>query len=421
MFDELHDPDPPAITGRHLAEVAERAAGLRRRRNTIVGGVAAVVLLAAGAVGVAATNRAGSTQIDVADAPLPTVAVESADEGGAPTTTVLDPASLPPAVPVNPDPEDLPPAVPLNTDPDASPSEGEPSGTTNESGDASDGTDADDGDAPPEGDDAFTTDDEPILDAATAAALRADEPILAITSSGAAVWFPSVDADSDPITVADGVDGLDFLAEGSAIALRGISLELIDLEGSVADEYFGALAATVDPTGTSIAIVDTDGTLAVTSPSVDDRSIGTPIELISDRPDAAGTDVLWTASTGLIALASTGDGAALSIVRAVPAESEAVVVDGAITTLALPDVTGIDLRLAGVDTAGRVVLHDAGTERLFAATLDGAVTETELDAPARSVWVDGAEVIIVTVDGTLIDMVDSAITTLPGTYLAARR
>jgi len=423
MFDELHDPHPPAITGRHLAEVAERAAGLRRRRNAIAGGVAAVALLAAGTVGVAATNRADLDPVEIADAPLPTVA-PSADDSPAPTTTLLDPESLPPAVPVNPDPEDLPPATPVNPDTDGESTPGDGADAPGDSSGEPDGSDdaADGGPSNDRDDSRSDTGDATTLDVATAAALRADDPILAITTAGAAVWFPSVGGNSDPVTITSDADGLDFLADGTAVVTSGVTLQLIDPEGQPAGSYFGAVATTVDPTGATIAIVHTDGGLAVTSPSADDRSIGTPVVLASDQPDSNGLDVMWTTSSGLVMLAITDEGPALSIVRSVPAPTEAATIDGAITTVPLSGVTGADLRFAGVDTSGRIVLHDAGTATLFTVALDGAVTESGLDAPARSVWFDGTEVITVALDGTLTDTIGSDTgTVLSGTYLTARR
>lgn len=56
MFDELHDPTPPAPSTAHLAAVAERGASMRRRRNAVIGSVSAVALIGAGALGVSALS-----------------------------------------------------------------------------------------------------------------------------------------------------------------------------------------------------------------------------------------------------------------------------------------------------------------------------------------------------------------------------
>ncbi|MEL6893714.1 MAG: hypothetical protein AAFP84_19135 [Actinomycetota bacterium] len=459
MFDQLHDPNPPDATGRHLATVAERASRIRRRRNATVTGAAAVGILTAGTVAIAAVGERDTNDVAL------TAEVAIDDQGGAtiaetgdapaPTTTVLDPASLPPAVPVNPDPDDD--ATREDQDGGATATADADTGAD----DAADATseDADAGNDRGDGATGASDDQAPDFDVATAAALRAADPITAVGTTGAAVWFPNLDADPIEVFRRSDVTGLDFLDDGTAVVgtccepIVGTVLRFA-ADGSSADgelPTYGALPA-VSPSGDEIAVlVPDDAIVGIIPGSADDTNTvpqtdtqtdtgtgtetGTDTDTAADdasgdadpdRVDVNGQDLMWLdADTVLVLGIDARPDGAWTLTTVALSSGEATTRPFAL----LDDFTS--LRFAGRDGAGAIVVHDAGTEVVLAGSLDrygswdpdragdsGTSLEVRrLDESMRSVWYDGATEILVTLDGVLT--VDGA--ELPGSYRSARR
>ncbi len=423
MFDQLHDPDPPAVTSRHLAVVAERAAGMRRRRTAAASGLTVVALVAAGSLAVAVGGRSDGTDLPIAaDSPQQADDIPPV-ESAAPTTTVLDPSELPPAVPVNPDPSELPPAVPVNPDPADDP-DGVGDDTTDGATDQPDLDETSTSDTDDDAQDALDDSVEPDggLDPATSAALRSADPIVAVTTSDAAVWFPSVEAEPVEIARGGGIERVDFLAGGTATLESrsgGSTIATRELDGSDGTLASIGVAHEVGPDGSTICGLDAGGTV-ISCGRLDD-----PADTASwsfDRSGVVGRDLTWLDGNTVLVLGEWESAWSISIVD---------VTTGSVTSRSFALRSDFaDLRFAGSDAAGRLAVHDVGTDVLLVGelerfggrdpdgdgTLGTSLEVRSLDEAMRSVWLDGGTEIVVTTDGSL--SVDG--TDLIGSYVTAR-
>ncbi|MEM1334788.1 MAG: hypothetical protein AAGG08_15155, partial [Actinomycetota bacterium] len=411
MFDQLHDPNPPTATSHHLAVVAERAVGMRRRRTAAIASVAAVGLLAVGAVSVAAVQR-GDEETPLANAQLPVVDSPTVTELEAaplpvPTTTVLDPSDLPIAVPVTPDPADLPLAVPVD-DPDDSTGAGDASDdgaspNATESSDVDGDTDVETemdtesaggvGDPATEPDDADDADSNVVdpagVEPSATAALRADHPIRAVTADGSVAWFTG---EGDAMRIAGG-DRLSFLGDGSAVVSSGSSLDVVTTDGrQLLRATVGAAA--VDPAGERVAAIAADGASIVLFEGIGLDGVETERAVAFDRDGIVGVDTMWLDETTLLVLGRALDAPTITFVEPSSGSVRTIEID------ALDESAG--LRFAGRSSAG-VVVHDPGTavHHVLAPTDAENPTRLELAAPVRSIWFDGDSVIAVDLDGVL--------------------
>lgn len=427
MFDELHDPDPPQATSRHLAAVAERAAGMRRRRTAAASGLTVIALVAAGSLTVAVGGGSDGDDVQVAgDSPAQATELPLVEDV-APSTTVLDPSELPPAVPVNPDPSELPPAIPVTPDPDDDRNDDGSDGGVDDTGAPVDQPTADESAGSPPADDSQITPDDATQsegdpDLATSAALRSADPIVAITTADAAVWFPSLETEPLEIARGDGIERVDFLTDGTAtVETRndGPTITTRHLDGTAGPSASIGRAHQVGPDGATICGLDGGDTLVVCG-RLDDP--GSERSWSFDRPEVVGHDLMWHGTNTVLVIGEFGNAWSISIVDVSTGEVES-------RPFAGRSEFG-DLRFAGSDASGRLAVHDAGTEVLLIGELerfggadpdgDGTLgTSLEVrraDAPMRSIWLDGTTEIVVAADGRLsVDGDD-----VPGDYVSAR-
>ncbi len=265
-------------------------------------------------------------------------------------------------------------------------------------------------------------DSDGAIDLATSAALRSADPVVAITTSGAAVWFPSLDADPLEIARGDGIERVDFLADGTAtIETRGggPTIATRELDGSAGPSASIGTAHEVGPDGSTVCGLDAGGT-AIACGRLDD-----PDQVESwafDRAEVVGRDLTWLDGSTVLVIGEFADAWSISIVDAST---------GAVVSRPFAGRSEFgDLRFAGTDAAGRLAVHDVGTEVVLVGELerfggrdpdgDGtpgtALEVRRADEPMRSIWLDGSTEIVVATDGTLsVDGDD-----VPGVYVSAR-
>jgi hypothetical protein len=244
--------------------------------------------------------------------------------------------------------------------------------------------------------------------------------VLAITSTGAAVYFPSLQ--SPPITLFAPSPGAGVAAGGMALA-PDLSRAWVALCCDPSD----AVRATVPPTPVTLTgpavggrrpIVDPNGTLlarAVADAVVAVEPLDASRSPLTAPLDASfvATDVAWVDSTTVAVL---GDDASLTEVRWYRIEATRLTLLGSST------VDGGDadatFELAGVRSDGRLAVHQPGDDTVRAYAVGDAVPlVVALPEAALGAWFDRtADLVYVDTD----HVVHVGAVTLPGKYDWAR-
>lgn len=408
MFDDLNDPNPPVGDSGQFADVAERAARMRRGRLRVVVVLGAVALIGAGAI-VMATSQGGSEQLSSGPAlSAPATLTESTDGASSEPQATIE--SLPSST------------VETNSSTTTEPTTTESAVTLTPS----------------------TTEETAAAEPATtdvAPMSPLQRPLVAVNADGDAVVFrtdtaaaellydgPDID-DASPI--GDGPNAIDRISVAPDLSVAYVGLCCSPIVGTLLTTRPPEVAETespptygsapvFNPSGSATAVAQLNG-ISITDLTTDSTAT---YEKVGDDTWDTAHDLMWLDDTTLALLGNRGSWWSLTI-----ATFDGRSIEIGPTRPFAPFREFEYLQFAGAASENELAMHDVNTDLVLSGAIDdygnlhgegggSSLHIIRLPEPALSAWYTHPDQLIwVDMDRTL-RVGDQVI---PGEYTWARR